>query len=319
MQNKRLLLTFLSVWLWASAVGQASSPSSGEAIELSTSQGSLKGTLLLPAGKKQVPVVLLISGSGPTDRNGNNQGFVNNSLKMVAEELFAQGIASVRYDKRGIGESAAAMVSETELRFDHYVQDAAGWLQKLKKDPRFSKVVVLGHSEGSLIGMIAAREAKADGFISISGSGQSAEKLIRQQLQAQPQLVKDAAFPVLDKLANGETVTEVNPMLAALFRPSVQPYLISWFKYDPQVELKKLNVPVLIIQGKQDIQVPVEEARLLVAALPKAKLVEVEQMNHILKDAPGERSVNIATYSNPTLPLSAPLMPAVVSFVKAIK
>ncbi|ALJ01547.1 alpha/beta hydrolase [Rufibacter tibetensis] len=292
---------------------------SGEAIELATEKGAIKGTLLTPAPGKQVPVVLIISGSGPTDRDGNNPAMKNNSLKMVAQALQAQGIASVRFDKRGIAESKDAAGSEFDMRFDHFVQDAAAWVQKLKNDKRFNKVVVLGHSEGSLIGMIAARQGQADGFISVAGVGQTADKVIREQLQAQPPMVKDAALPILDQLAQGKAVTEVNPMLAALFRPSIQPYLISWFKYDPQAELRKLTVPVLLVQGTQDLQVSRNEVQLLAAASPKSKMVEVENMNHVLKETTADRNANFSTYSNPTLPLAAPLMPPVVAFVKTLK
>ncbi|GGK69426.1 alpha/beta hydrolase [Rufibacter glacialis] len=318
--KKRLLTWALSsLLLGPLASAQTMAPAPGSPLELISEKAPLKGTLLLPVSQKPVPVVLLISGSGPTDRDGNNPAMKNNSLKMVAEALQAQGIASVRYDKRGIAESTAAAVSEFDLRFDHYVQDAAAWVQKLKEDKRFSKVVVLGHSEGSLIGMMAARQAKADGFISVAGVGQTADQVIREQLQAQPQQVKDAAFPILDQLAQGKAVTEVNPMLAALFRPSVQPYLISWFKQDPQAELRKLTVPVLLVQGTQDLQVSRQEVQLLAAASPKSKLVEIENMNHVLKETTPDRTANFSTYANPTLPLAPPLMPAVVAFVKSIK
>ncbi|MFB9861920.1 alpha/beta hydrolase [Rufibacter immobilis] len=318
MKTRILFLLLACLALKLQALAQTPAPA-GEPIELQTQKGTLKGTLLAPANGKRVPMVLILSGSGPTDRDGNNPAMKNNSLKLVAEELLAQEIASVRFDKRGIAESTSAAVSEFDLRFDHYVQDAADWIRKLKQDKRFTKVVVLGHSEGSLIGMMAARQAQADGFISVAGAGQSADKIIREQLQAQPPMVKDAAFPILDQLAQGKAVTDVNPMLAALFRPSVQPYLISWFKYDPQTEIKKLNVPILLVQGTQDLQVSTHEAQLLAAAAPKSKLVEIEHMNHVLKETSADRATNFGTYANPSLPLATPLMPAIVTFVKTIK
>ncbi|WP_181306507.1 alpha/beta hydrolase [Rufibacter sp. XAAS-G3-1] len=319
MKNRILFLLLVCLAARLTTLAQTTNPSAGAPIDLATQKGTIKGTLLLPTSAGKVPVVLLLSGSGPTDRDGNNPMMKNNSLRMVAEELHAQGIASVRFDKRGIAESQGAAMSEFDLRFDHYVQDAAAWVQKLKKDPKFSKVVVLGHSEGSLIGMIAARQAQADAFISVAGAGQSADKIIRQQLQMQPKVVTDAAFPILDQLVQGKAVAEVNPMLASLFRPSVQPYLISWFKYDPQAEIRKLTIPVLLVQGNQDLQVSMQEAQLLAAAAPKSKLVEVENMNHILKETSSDRNANFSTYSNPTLPLASPLMPAVVTFVKSVK
>ncbi|RNI30484.1 alpha/beta hydrolase [Rufibacter latericius] len=317
MKNLRLLLVLL--FLCNSASAQNLNPALGEAIELLTGKGTLKGTLLLPSSNDKVPVVLILSGSGPTDRDGNNPAMRNNSLKMVAEGLQAQGIASVRFDKRGIAQSKDAAISEFDLRFDTYVHDAAAWVEKLKQDARFSKVVVLGHSEGSLIGMMAARQAKADGFISVAGAGQSADKIIRQQLQGQPKAVTDAAFPILDQLSQGKAVPEVSPMLTSLFRPSVQPYLISWFQYDPQKVIGKMTIPVLLVQGKEDLQVSVQEAYLLNSAAPKSKLVEIDHMNHVLKETTSDRNANLATYANPTLPLAPSLVPALVAYVNSLK
>src|SRR5579859_7330981 len=101
-----------------------------ELVQLKTPSGTIYGTLLVPSAPKRMPVVLLIAGSGPTDRNGNSAMLPapNNSLKMLAEALAARNIASLRYDKRGIGESKAAMTAEKDLRFDTYVDDAVAWV-----------------------------------------------------------------------------------------------------------------------------------------------------------------------------------------------
>jgi len=146
---------------------------------------TLHSTLLLPKDTtKPMPIVLLISGSGPTDRNGNSPMLPgkNNSLLMLAEGLASNGISSLRYDKRGVGESAGAMVAEADLRLDTYVDDAMSWCEQLRKDKRFSVVIIAGHSEGSLIGMLAAKRCNADGFISISGAGRAAADILRTQL-----------------------------------------------------------------------------------------------------------------------------------------
>jgi hypothetical protein len=174
-------------------------------------------------------------------------------------------------------------------------------------------VVVVGHSEGSLIGMIAAN-GLADGYVSVAGAGRSADKVIKEQLGSQPQQVIDMCFPIIDSLVAGKTVADVNPMLNALFRPSVQPYLISWFHYDPQLEIKKLTIPVLIIQGTNDIQVSISDANLLAAASLKAQLILVKNMNHIFRLVEGDRDANIATYSKGELPISEELVNSIASF-----
>ncbi len=285
-------------------------------ITLTTSNGDLFGTLTTPLKFKNGPVVLIIAGSGPTDRNGNNPMMKNNSLQQLAFGLADAGIASVRYDKRGIAASADAMKSEADLRFEDYINDIKNWVSLLKKDIRFSQVIVCGHSEGSLLGMIASKD-KADKYISIAGPGKPANETLREQLENQPEQVKEIAFPILDSLSIGVTVSNPNPMLAALFRPSVQPYLISWFKYNPQTEIATLKMPVLILQGDQDIQVTVNDAELLSKANKNAQMHIINGMNHIFKIVPeNNKNENIKSYSNPTKPISTQLLEEIISFIK---
>ena len=282
-------------------------------VSLQTSSGTIYGTLTTPLAPQKLPVALIIAGSGPTDRDGNNVKMKNNSLKILSMELAKRGIASLRYDKRGIAESKDAGKSEAELRFDDYIADAAGWVEMLKKDKRFSQLIVIGHSEGSLIGMIAA--AKADKFVSVAGAGRSADKVLKQQLGAQPKEIQDVSFPIIDSLKAGKTVADAPAMLYALFRPSVQPYMISWFKYDPALEIKKLSIPALIVQGTNDIQVSVEDAKLLSAANPQAGLLLIENMNHVFRIVTGDRQANMAAYGNPELPISNELVQSISDFI----
>ncbi len=284
---------------------------------LQTATGQIFGTLTLPKKYTKMPVALIISGSGPTDRDCNNPMMKCDAYKKLAYGLAENNIASLRYDKRGIAGSKAAGKSEADLRFDDYVNDAIEWIKLLKQDMRFSEITVIGHSEGSLIGMIAA--GNADKFISIAGVGQTADKTLKEQLSVQPKEVQDIAFPVIDSLVKGKTVASVDPKLNSLFRPSVQPYLISWFKYDPQTEIQKLGIPLLIVQGTNDIQVGVEDAKRLSRANPNSKLVLILNMNHILRTVVGDRQANIATYSNPALPLATGLVGDLSGFILQVK
>ena len=287
-----------------------------EEIILETKTGDIKGSLLIPSFSEKTAVVLIIAGSGPTDRNGNNPMMTNNSLKMLAKELQKNGIASVRYDKRGIGESKNSGLQEIDLRFEDYVQDVEGWIKLLKEDERFSNIIVLGHSEGSLIGMIASHKQEAKKFISVAGVGIPAGDILRKQLKGQPQFILDESLKIIEKLENGETVEKVSQMLYSLFRPSVQPYMISWFKYNPQIEIAKLNKPILIIQGTTDIQVSVSDADKLASANKKSQKQIIEGMNHILKEAELDRQKNIQTYSMPDLPLKKELIKFIVKFIE---
>ena len=301
-----LVFIFFSIHLYAQKE---------ENITLTTKTGNIEGTLLFPEKENNVPVALIIAGSGPTDRDGNNPYMKNNSLKMIATGLSENGIATLRYDKRGIAKSKDAGLQESDLRFENYIDDAKHWVELLKKDKRFNQVVIIGHSEGSLIGMIALQQTNVDKFISIAGVGRPAADILRTQLAGQPPVVLDAALPIIDRLEKGDTIAEVPQMLNALFRPSVQPYIISWFKYDPQIEIAKLKIPILIIQGTTDIQVTVDEAELLKKANSKAELKIIEGMNHILKEVEIDRQKNIQTYSQPDLPLKEGLINIIFKFI----
>lgn len=282
-------------------------------ITLSTATGDLFGTLTIPATNEQVMVALMIAGSGPTDRDGNNPVMKNDALKKLAHELAKKGIASVRYDKRGIAQSQAAGKNESDLRFDDYVKDAKEWIELLKRDKRFSKVVVIGHSEGSLIGMIAG--SMADKFISIAGAGRPADLIIKEQLRTQPTEIQHVTSIILDSLKQGKTVQNVSPKVFSLFRHSVQEYLISWFKYDPQAEIEKLQIPVMIVQGTADLQVTKGDAQLLLAAKPDAQLVFIDNMNHVLRVVYGDQQMNISTYSNVNIPIAGKLADILYRFI----
>ncbi len=302
-----------------SAAGFVAAAPSETEYDLDTKSGTLFGTSLVPALPGPVPVVLVIAGSGPTDRDGNSPALKLDMYKKLAAALAAQGVAAVRYDKRGIAASHTALASEADIRFDTIVDDAAAWIDKLRGDPRFSHVVVAGHSEGSLVGMIATQRSAADAFISIEGAGFPASDVLRAQLA--PRLT---AYPtletqtnaILDKLAHGATVpgSDVPPALQALFRPSVQPYLISWFKYDPRIELPKTKGRVTIVQGTHDVQVTVDNGKALAAADPGAAYVAIDNMTHVLTDDPGTTLADqsAGAYADAARPLNATLVRTLV-------
>ena len=326
------ILIALASSLWSQGSASSGAPlntPAAQMVQLATPSGTIFGTLVVPPIAGKVPVVLIIAGSGPTDRDGNSPALPgkNNTYRMLADALAAEGVASLRYDKRGIGESRAAGTRESDLRFDMYVNDAAGWINQLHADTRFSRIIVAGHSEGSLIGMLAAIKAHADAFVSIAGVAHRASDVLRDQLRPQigsmPALW-EASKSILKALESGTVVDppptsiQAIPGLAALFRPSVQPYLISWFKYVPSDELRVLTVPVVIVQGTTDIQVSVDEAKALKAAQPDAELMVIEGMNHVMKRAPADRMQNIATYGNPDLPIVPEVPKAILELARRV-
>jgi pimeloyl-ACP methyl ester carboxylesterase len=286
-------------------------------LTLTTPTGSIYGTLTIPNGCQKCPIVIIIAGSGPTDRNGNSIAGVDaNSYKMISEGLAQEGIASLRYDKRGIAASKDAMTGEKDIRFENYIDDVVLWIQMIKRDDRFKNIYVLGHSEGSLIGIVAAEREKVKGYISVSGIGDSADKTLREQLKNKlPIYLMVASNKILDSLKAGKTVENVDKNLMSIYRPSIQPYLISWFKYDPSVEIAKLKIPILILQGTTDIQVTPKDAQKLWEGNKNAKLVIIENMNHVLKESPMDQKANLETYKKPTLPLKKELLEEIIRFI----
>jgi pimeloyl-ACP methyl ester carboxylesterase len=307
------LFVVTSFWLFVTFHSFAESIE--KIVSIETGTGKLEGTLLLDNSQSSNTVALIIAGSGPTDRDANNPAMVNNSLKLLADGLAKVGISSLRYDKRGIGNSNSPGLKEVDLRFENYINDASSWIEYLNKLSSFNKIVVIGHSEGSLIGMVVSQQKNVDKFISIAGAGQPIDQTIREQLKAQPAIVIEQSTPILDKLLQGETVNNIPAFLNALFRPSVQPYMISWFKYDPQKEISKLNKPVLIVQGSTDIQVSLKDADMLAEANKKAEKVVIQNMNHIFKEAPLDRQANFQTYNQSELPIKPELVKVISEFV----
>ncbi|GGJ89018.1 hypothetical protein GCM10007063_09550 [Lentibacillus kapialis] len=288
-------------------------------LSVKTGEATLYGELEEPEGEGPFPVMLIIPGSGPTDRNGNSNAIEgkNNSLKMLAKRLAEQGIASVRYDKRGVGKNLEAAIPENELKFDQFVTDAVQWTELLEQKETFSGIGIIGHSQGSLVGMLTAQEGYADLFISLAGAGRSIDQVLYEQLQSQlseESLLK--AESILKKLKQGENEQDVSRELQSVFRPSLQEFIGSWIQYDPADEIAALEVPALIVGGGRDLQVPESEAELLHKAQPNADLLILDKMNHILKEAPEDEVDNLKTYSNPDLPLADGLTDGIVDFLQ---
>ena len=273
----------------------------------------VQGTLLSPKGENQPPLAILIAGSGPTDRDGNQAQLKNNSLKYLAEGLAQKGIATFRYDKRVIAQINKATVQEEKMTFEDEVNDALLVINHFKD--KYKKIILIGHSEGALVGLLVAQKVVVSKFVSISGAGNSSATLIEEQIGKNAPQLKEESQKIISQLRKGELVDNISPYLAPVFRKSVQPYLISWFKYEPAKEITKLQIPILIVQGTNDLQVEDKEAQLLKEAQPKAQLLLIEGMNHVLKKVKTLEE-NQLSYLNPDLPISGELVEGIASFIK---
>jgi pimeloyl-ACP methyl ester carboxylesterase len=293
--------------------------------------GPLRGTLLSAAAhdasasasaSATVPVVLIVPGSGPTDRNGNGPLVRTSAYRLLAEGLASRGIASVRIDKRGMFGSASASADADDVSIDDYASDVHAWVTSIRQRTGASCVWVLGHSEGGLVALAAARETvDICGLILVSTAGRPLAQVLKAQLKANPANapVLDNAMSVLASLEAGTSVPagQIDPALLPLFRPSVQRFLMSELSLDPAALLSGYAKPVLILQGLRDLQVAREDAERLQRADPRAALALVANANHVLKtvrtDDPSE---NIATYTNPDLPLADSIVDVISAFVR---
>jgi uncharacterized protein len=283
----------------------------------------LKGTMLAPADGA-APMVLIIPGSGPTDRDGNNPlGVKASSYKLLAEGLAARDIGTVRIDKRGMFGSSAAVADGNAVTIDDYAADVASWIAVIRKQTGVPCVWVLGHSEGGLVALAAAQKiTDICGLVLIAAAGRPLGEVMRAQLKSNPANapILDQAMAALDALEAGKHVDVANmhPALRQLFAPQVQDFLINELAYDPAKLIAAVGKPVLIMQGRRDMQVSVADAERLKQAAPKAELVLLPDANHVLKAvATDDRRANMAAYMDPTLPLAPGVVDAIASFLAA--
>ena len=287
-------------------------------VVLKTATATLTGKIDWPTGDGPFPAVLVISGSGPNDRDGNQPGLESDYLKKLGSALASNGIAVLRFDKRGSGGSQITRSKAKDLRFDSMIDDARGWIRLMTKNKNISRIGIIGHSQGSLVALLTAQKVKVSAVVSIAGAGQPIGKVLERQLATNlatmPKL-RDQALEILRQLTNGKKVDEVPASLLAVFRPTVQPFLMSWMKYDPTAIIAKTTTPTLIVQGTRDAQVTVRDAEALKAAQKSAALVLIEDMNHVLRHITTDAE-QLPSYSNAELPLAPELIPALFSFLE---
>lgn len=289
-------------------------------VEAPGPNGPLKGTML--SAGKDAPIVLMIPGSGPTDRDGNNaHGLKASTLSLLADGLAARKIASVRVDKRGMYASAEAVPDANAVTINDYAADAHSWIRSIRGMTGTKCVWVLGHSEGGLVALVAGQDSSdICGLILVSTAGRPLGDVLEEQLKSNPANapILDQALTAISDLKAGRHVDakDLSPALLPLFHPAVQNFLISEFAIDPANLLAGYNKPLLILQGERDIQVNVSDAQLLKRANPAARLVLLPNTDHILKQVSSDdRGANVATYSDPSLPLAPAVVPAIADFI----
>jgi len=273
----------------------------------------IDGTLLFPNDIDKPNLAIIIGGSGPTDRNGNQSFLNNNSLKKLAEDLSNNKIATYRYDKRIVKQIRTGKI-DPNIMFDDFVTDVISIIEYFKKNKNFNHIFIIGHSQGSLVGMLAAKD-RADGFISIAGPGQSIDNIIIEQIGKTYPIYSNDAKKVIESLRKGKKTNDYPQELATVFNKDIQSFMMNWMKYNPLEEIKKLQMPILLINGTKDLQVEPKEAELLHEAVPSSTLKLIDKMNHVLVTIDGDNLENSKSYNEPFRKLSNELIVTISDFI----
>lgn len=287
-----------------------------EDIILTNDSIQLPGTLTYNKTLKQQPLVIFIHGSGNVDRNGN-QGVLAkaNYIKLLSEALNKNDIAFYRYDKRTSNMANMKLLMKG-VSFTDFVEDAKLAIKKFKGDNRFSSITLIGHSQGSLIAMLASK-AGISKYISLAGPAKTIDATMIEQVRKQN---GDSIAQLVDnhfkELKNNGTIKNVDPNLLAIFNKPNQLFFKTWMAFSPTEELSKLkDLPILILNGTKDLQVFESDANALHNANSASKLYVIENMNHVLKTIIKDED-NLKSYYSADYPLSEELVNIITKFIK---
>ena len=283
--------------------------------EIVTINNYIDGTLLSNGSIESQDLVIIIGDSGPTDRNGNQNFLKSNTLKKLATALTSDSIASFRYDKRIVKQIRRGNVN-MKITFDDFVTDAKSVINYFKSQNIFSNIYVIGHGQGSLVGMLSL-EDNVDGFISVAGSGKDIGDVIVDQVNNTARQYIEDTRRVIKSLKEGKTTRDYPQALAAMFNLETQPFMISWMAYNPSEVIKNIDIPILIINGTKDFQVPEEDAKLLANANTNSEFIVIENMNHVLFTIEGDNLENSKSYNESFREINSELTKTILSFIKS--
>ena len=291
-----------------------------EEIHLKNGDISLPGTLSYPKSNKKSPLLIFVHGSGNIDRNGNQGALAKaNYIAQLADSLNKKGISFYRYDKRTSNATNYPFLKD--IKIEDFVEDVSIAIKNFKNDKRFKSIHLIGHSQGSLIAMLATNK-NIKSYISLAGPSNSIDSVIVNQINKQNHELSKITKQHFKELKETDTIQKVNPLLLQLFAPQNQKFFKSWMSFIPKEELKKIEKPILIIQGKKDNQVTVTDANQLFKASttgntsfkPAAQLTIIDSMNHVLKTV-SNATENQQSYTSPDFPLSIDLVNNITTFI----
>ena len=275
----------------------------------------IEGTLYTPIENETSPLVIFIAGSGPTDRDGNQSFMKNDMLKKMATFLSNNGISTFRYDKRIVKQIRTKTIDKN-ISFDDFVTDAKSVINFFKS--KYETIIVAGHSQGSLVGLLALNQS-VDAFVSLAGAGKPIDQILEEQISKSAPMFLEDSKRVLATLKAGETTKDYPLPLSSIFNLELQPFMTNWMQYNPIEVIKKQEIPILIINGDKDLQVGIEEAKLLHEAAHNGQLLIVENMNHVLVNIEGDDLENMKSYNIATLEIAQKVSERMLGFVKGLK
>ena len=299
------ILSFITLVIFS--ISSAFSQVKTEEITINNMAIELPGTLTYSSENQ--PLIIWVHGSGGVNRNGNTPNYI----KQFRDEINKKEIAFFSYDKRTANLKNAKFIQEDGIYFSDFVSDLKEVINKFKDDKRFSEIILAGHSQGSLIAMLALENV--DKYISIAGAGETIDKTLVRQITAQSPAFGKLTEQYVKELKENGSIKSVDPNLMSLFAPQNQPFLNSWIKLDPIEEIKKVTLPTLIINGDKDIQVQVSDAEKLKKAKPDAQLVIIKNMNHLLKQIEKDED-NLKSYMSSDYAISNELVETIAIFIK---
>ena len=298
------ILTYLSISIFSIAVSFAQVKS--EEITINNMAIQLPGTLSYTSEKS--PLIIWVHGSGEVSRNGNAPQYI----KQFRNEINKNNVAFFSYDKRTANPQNAQFLQEDGVLIVDFVSDLKEVVNHFKDDKRFTEIILAGHSQGSLIAMMALNNV--DKYISIAGAGETIDKTLIRQITAQNAEFGKLTATYFNELKETGEIKEVDPNLLVLFAKPNQPFLISWVELNPLEEIKNVNVPALIINGDKDLQVQVLDAEALKNAKPDSELIIIKTMNHVLKNIEKDED-NLKSYMSADFPISEALIKTIVEFI----
>ncbi|WP_223552036.1 S9 family peptidase [Aestuariivivens sp. NBU2969] len=276
----------------------------------------IDGTLTSPANNTD-HLAIIIGGSGPTDRDGNQNFLKNNALKKLAYELAKNGVATFRYDKRIVKQIRLRSI-DPNIMFDDFVEDAIAAINYFTSKKIYNKIYIIGHSQGSLVGILASKN-NVHGFISLAGAGQNIGDVLIEQISKTAPQFSDQSISIINNLKKGKLVNNYPDALTSIFKEDIQLFMINWMQYNPSESIKTLKIPILIINGSKDLQVSINEANMLKEAMPDASLKIIQDMNHVLVMIAGDDLENSKSYNEPNRKVSEELIEHIVTFIESNK